>query len=173
MTTGIGYTTKVTLGYVAGNLTATGPMNWQPNTTIQWPDSGNTIALKPDTIAAWYRGEPDQKESGLSGDAFIDIRKQMAELMAKDIDRVIMGTKKEKKMPENDERTVYNVFVVDPEDDGKVIAKLENVIAKSAETAKLKAVLQLAANEDKLEKDLEDYDLLVEDVADFGSIRPK
>ena len=163
----------VTKGFVASGATATGPMNWQPNTTIQWPDSGNSLSWEPEPFIAYSRGKPEQKEVGLVGDCVIDIRKQMAELMAENLDELIMGEKKEKKMPKNDERTVYNVFVVDPEDDGAVIAKLENVIAKSAEAAKLKAVLQLAENEDKLAKDLEDYDLLVEDVADYGSIRPK
>lgn len=163
------YTTSVSVGYVTGDFPAEGPINWQPNTTIQWPDSDSSIVWNSGNRAVW---EPTTSPE-LFGDAIIDIQKQMAALMAENIDEVIMGIKKEKKMPKNDERTVYNVFVVDPEDDGKVIAKLENVIAKDPVAAKLKAVLQLAENEDKLEKDLEDYDLLVEDVADYGSIRPK
>ncbi len=158
--------------YVASS--PTGPMNWQPDITLQWPDSGNTLSWQLDKGSVWDKGNPDQDKAGISGDPFVDIRKQLAQSMAEYTERIIMGgTKKEKKMPKNNERTVYNIFVIDPEDDGKVIAKLENVIAKNPEAAKLKAVLQLAENEDKLKKDLEDYDLLVEDVADFGSIRPK
>lgn len=154
---------------------------------VRWPDNNNNIPPPKARYGIWHENEDgltidfgikkvplEPKDIGITSDAFADVRRQMAELMAKDLDRLFCGgIEKEKKMPKNDERTVYNIFVVDPEDDGKVIAKLENVIAKNAEAAKLKAVLQLAENEDKLRKDLEDYDFLVEDVADFGSIRPK
>ena len=165
--------------YVAGNETATGPItsgqfHWKPSPTVSFEHSGLTwtpidipLNLPKTTLE-------------LDGDIFADMRSQMAKLMAKSMDDLIMNgpkpKKKEKKMPKNDERTLYNVFVIDPEGDGEVIATLENVVAKNPAAAEKKAVFALASNlqtAEKLDKDLEDYDFLVEDVADFGSIRSK
>jgi hypothetical protein len=69
-------------------------------------------------------------------------------------------------------RKLYDVYFVDPEandGDGEVVEVQDEVIAESSEGAIRKAI----ARSTTLEKDLEDYDILVHDLCDVGSIRPK
>lgn len=180
----------ITTGYTASGVTATGPVDWYTSgSSVSWP-SDNTVKWEHTPVVAvptakgeyvfpgpgtpW--GTLDVVHHHEIDKAYHELGDDMIKNMAEHIDRAIMGTNpKEDKMPKNSERTVFNVFVIDPEGDGKVVATLNNVIAKDSEAAKLKAVYELssAENQERLEKDLEDYDLLVEDVADFGSIRPK
>lgn len=77
--------------------------------------------------------------------------------------------KKENEMAKGT-RKLYNVYVVDPEGDGKVIFKKKEIIATSIEVATRKAVHEAGKD---LVKDLDDYDFIVEDVGDMGAIRPK
>ena len=174
----VGYNT----GYVSGNATATGPylgsvtwggtsdttVNWNPPTTIQFPAE---IKMEEWKLA------PEVK---FTEKMLRKMRESMGRQWAEQIDDAIMNgpkpRKKEKKMPKNEERTLYNVFVIDPDGDGAVVATLKNVVARDVAAAEKKAVFELASNPqtaEKLDKDLEEYDFLVEDVADFGSIRPK
>jgi hypothetical protein len=76
----------------------------------------------------------------------------------------------EEEMAKNGTRQLYNVFVVDPEGDGKVVFEKKNIIAVDDDAAKMKTVHDPDC---KLSKDLDDYDFIVEDVGDWGSIRPK
>jgi hypothetical protein len=72
----------------------------------------------------------------------------------------------------NKKRKLYDVYFVDPEGnngDGEVVEVQDEVIAEDSEGAIRKAI----AKSTTLEKDLEDYDILVHDLCDVGSIRPK
>lgn len=175
--------------YKAGNETATGPMVTDSRLKV-WPDSsGQTFNWEPSTTIDFSPSELTWAPTGvlnpsptpeMDRDILVDIPAQMARLMAEQMDDLMMNgficRKKEKKMPQNEERTLFNVFVIDPEGDGAVVATLENVVAKDVAAAEKKAVFALASDPEtqkKLSKDLEEYDFLVEDVADFGSIRAK
>ena len=68
-------------------------------------------------------------------------------------------------------RSLYDVYIVDPEGNGTIVKRFDDIIASDVDNAKLKAVAQL--NDGDLDKDLEDYDILVEEKSDYGSIRAK
>jgi hypothetical protein len=161
------YTTDSNKTWSVGQPTATGP-------SLTWPDTttGMKIDYNPPTGIQF----PDFEFKKMDK-TFREAAEQISQSMVEELDRLFMkGTEprkeKKKKMPKNSERTLYNIYVVDPED-GTVVAVMENVIAKDVEAAKVKALYELVASQGKLQKELDEYDLLVEDVADYGSIRPK
>ena len=67
-------------------------------------------------------------------------------------------------------RQLYNVFVVDPVGDGEVVFRNMEVIALDEESAIRKTV---SSPEFSPTKDLDDYDIIVQNLCDWGSIRPK
>ena len=170
---------QYTSSYTAGNATATGPYMG----SVTWGGaSGATVDFNPPATIQ-FPAEVKVEEWELAPEVELTektwhmMRESIGRQYAEQIDNLMMNgpepRKKEKKMPKNEERTLYNIFIIDPDGDGEVVATLENVVAKDVEAAKIKALYALAADKGKLAKDLEDYDLLVEVVADFGSIRPK
>lgn len=186
--------------YVAGNKTATGPYprtdigfhmtagntGYVPTTSITWPGPTDvTINFDPPATIQFPAEVKMEKwelapEVELMEKALRKIRESLGRQWAEQLNNAILygvgPQKKEKKMPKNEERTLYNVFVIDPGGDGAVVATLENVVAQNPAAAEKKAIFELASNPqtaENLTRDLEDYDFLVEDVADFGSIRAK
>ena len=170
-------------GYIAGgNLTATGPymgsVTWggSSDTTVSW-EPPSTIQFPAEVKMEKWKIAPEVESTDKS---LRKMRESLGRQWAEQInDAILYGIeprKKEKEMPKNEERTLYYVFVIDPNGDGEVVATLKNVVAKNPTAAEKKAVFELASNPktaENLMKDLEDYDFLVEDVADFGSIRAK
>ena len=67
-------------------------------------------------------------------------------------------------------RLLFNVYVVDPVGDGEVVFRNMEIIALDEESAIRKTVSHPQC---KLDKDLDDYDLIVQNLCDWGSIRPK
>lgn len=120
--------------------------------TVVYPDSGTAIWLDDKTIV-----EPAKHHQFFPYDPNYFPFK--------------WDTYKENEMSkEKGTRSIYTAWIVDPEGDGEIVAKVDDVIAESFESAKMQAIKLHGGS---LKKHIDDYDYVIRDNADWGSIRPK